>query len=63
MRPSKDYLEARSAARLAIGTYARYPSDANARQVETAVRRLREIAQAVTRRRMQRARRRRSAGG
>jgi hypothetical protein len=40
---------ARAAARLAVGAYARYPSDANARRAQQALRRLRKLALAARR--------------
>ena len=43
MVASKEQVEARAAARFAVGTFARYPSDRNAASVQKALRRLREL--------------------
>lgn len=50
MHRTKDSAEARAAARLAVGRFARHPSEEHANQVETALRRVRKLASAEVRR-------------
>lgn len=57
MPASKERSEAHAAARRAVGAYARYPTEANAKQVQLAVKRLRDLASAAARRQLQRNRR------